>query len=126
MDVTRRRVIGGSLAAASLYATGLRAHPLADKPEVDTAWLLWYRQPARYWVSQGGLICARCGKPEYQHTEVQGGTIAVLRRLASGPDEAWLRLSVAPAQFRELRRIVTAAVSHALDRKPKLLKYLTF
>jgi DNA repair protein RecO (recombination protein O) len=82
-------------------------------------------QAARYWVSQGGLICAQCGQPEFQHTEVQPGSIAVLRRLLEN-GEAWTRLSVTPQQFRELRRILTAAVSHVLERKPKMLKLLPF
>ena len=83
-----------------------------------------FGQGARFWVSQGGLICPRCGRPEYLHTEVHGGTIALLQRLAA--DEQWPRLSASPQQFKELRRIVTAAVSHVLERKPKMLKYLPF
>lgn len=86
-----------------------------------------YSQTARFWVSQGGLICPDCGRPEYEHTEVQPGTIAVLRRLAApSGDESWRRLSVAPQQYRELRRILTAAMSHLLERRPKMLKYLSF
>jgi DNA repair protein RecO (recombination protein O) len=86
-----------------------------------------FSQAARYWVSQGGLICPDCGRPEYQHTEIQPGTIALLRRLAVPPeDESWRRLSVAPQQHRELRRVLTAAVSHLLERRPRMLKYLSF
>ncbi|MBL8850856.1 MAG: DNA repair protein RecO [Planctomycetaceae bacterium] len=83
-----------------------------------------FGQGARFWVSQGGLICPQCGRPEYQHTEVQGGTIAVLQRLAA--DEHWQRLSVSAQQFKELRRIVTAAICFVLERKPRMLKYLPF
>ncbi|MFO1096274.1 MAG: DNA repair protein RecO [Planctomycetaceae bacterium] len=78
----------------------------------------------RFWVSQGGLICSRCGRPEYEHTEVHGGTIAVLQRLIT--DEHWQRIAASPQQFKELRRIVTAAVSQVLERKPKMLRYLVF
>jgi DNA repair protein RecO (recombination protein O) len=83
-----------------------------------------FGQGARFWVSQGGLICAQCGRPEYEHTEVHGGTIAVLQRLVAG--DQWRRLAVSPQQFKELRRMVTAAVSHVLERKPRMLKYLSF
>ena len=83
-----------------------------------------FGQGARFWVSQGGLICPQCGRPEYQHTEVHGGTIAVLQRLAA--DEHWRRLSVSAQQFKELRRIVTAAICYVLERKPRMLKYLPF
>lgn len=83
-----------------------------------------FGQGARFWVSQGGLICARCGRPEYQHTEVHGGTIAVLQRLTG--DANWRRLTISPQQSKELRRIVTAAICHVLERKPRMLKYLTY
>jgi DNA repair protein RecO (recombination protein O) len=83
-----------------------------------------FGQGARFWVSQGGLICPQCGRPEYQHTEVHGGTIALLQRLTT--DEHWPRLTASPQQFRELRRIVTSAVSHVLERRPRMLKYLPF
>jgi DNA repair protein RecO (recombination protein O) len=83
-----------------------------------------FGQGARFWVSQGGLICSRCGRPEYAHTEVHGGTVALLQRLAAG--DHWQRLTASPQQFKELRRIMTAAVSHVLERKPKMLRYLAF
>lgn len=83
-----------------------------------------FGQGARFWVSQGGLICAQCGRPEYQHTEVHGGAIAALQQLLAG--ENWRRMVVTPQQFKELRRILTAAVSHVLERKPRMLKYLPF
>jgi DNA repair protein RecO (recombination protein O) len=83
-----------------------------------------FGQGARFWVSQGGLICPQCGRPEYQHTEVHGGTIAVLQRLATG--DQWQRLAVSAQQFKELRRIMTAAICHVMERKPRMLKYLAF
>lgn len=81
-------------------------------------------QGARYWVSQGGLICPDCGRPEYLHSEVEGGTIALLQKLTT--DDHWTRLTASPQQSKELRRIVTAALSHVLERKPRMLKYLRF
>ena len=85
-----------------------------------------FGEGARFWVSQGGLICSRCGRPEYEHTEVHGGSIAVLRRLASAQDDGWQRIALTPQQSKELRRILTAAVSQLLDRRPRMLRYLTF
>ena len=81
---------------------------------------------ARLWVSQGGLICSGCGRPQYEHTEVEAGTVAVLRRLTCGSDEAWQRLSVSQRQFRELRGLLNSQVSHILERRPRMLKYLSF
>ena len=33
-------------------------------------------EQARYWVSQGSLLCSDCGRPEFQHTEMHAGTVA--------------------------------------------------
>jgi DNA repair protein RecO (recombination protein O) len=85
-----------------------------------------FGETARFWVSQSGLICPRCGRPEYEHTEVQAGTIAVLRRLSEPGDDHWRRIALTPQQSRELRRILTGAMSHLLERRPKMLKYLPF
>lgn len=81
---------------------------------------------ARYWVSQGGLICSDCGRPEYQHTEIHAGTIALLRRLIEADAVVAARLSITPPQFRQLRHILTAAISHSLERRPKMLAMLKF
>jgi DNA repair protein RecO (recombination protein O) len=81
---------------------------------------------ARFWVSQGGLICNRCGRPEFQHTEIQPGTIAILRRLAEQDSSSASRLSINPVQFRQLRSILTAAISHTLERRPRMLAMLKF
>lgn len=81
---------------------------------------------ARYWVSQGGLICSQCGRPEYQHTEIHAGTIALVRRLVETDRVLAARLSITPPQFRELRHLLTAAISHSLERRPKMLSLLKF
>jgi DNA repair protein RecO (recombination protein O) len=77
----------------------------------------------RYWVNQGGLVCRDCGRPDLSHTEIHPGTILLLNKLAE-PNRP--RLAVAPQQMKELRRVLTSAVSHALERRPKMLSYLKF
>jgi DNA repair protein RecO (recombination protein O) len=79
----------------------------------------------RYWVSQGGLICPNCGRPEFQHTEIHPGSVAVLRKLASdrGLPQS---LSVSPSQFRELRRLMNSAICYTLERRPRMLGLLKF
>ncbi len=83
-------------------------------------------EQARYWVSQGSLLCTSCGRPEYQHTEMHSGTIALLRTLLEPSSSLASRLTVAPGQFRELRQLLTAAISHVLERRPKMLAMLKF
>jgi DNA repair protein RecO (recombination protein O) len=77
-----------------------------------------------YWVSQGGLLCPECRQEEYQSNRIHAGTVAVLRRLAAESETAVQNLVLSPSQRRELRTIVTAAISHALGRRPKMLRYL--
>ena len=77
-----------------------------------------------YWVSQGGLICADCRKPEYEHKPIQPGTIYVLKRLSSLDPTHTRHLVPTPEQFRQLRQITTAAICHLLERRPATLRYL--
>lgn len=89
---------------------------------------------ARYWVSQGGLICGDCGRPEFEHTTIHPGTIALLRQLLGTvdpdspppPAAGSLPDPLPPQHSKELRRILTAAIAHVLERKPKMLGYLKF
>ncbi len=81
----------------------------------------------RYWVSEGGVICANCGQPEYQHTEASPGIITIVSRLAD-PEQTQLarRLVLQPRQWLEVRRLVTSVICHALGKRPKMLAYLNF
>ena len=85
-----------------------------------------FREGVRYGVSQGGLICRKCGRPEYEQSQIHPGTILVLKQLASSDSEKLGRLKVSPLQIKELRRLLTASISHVLERRPKMLKYLSF
>src|SRR5690606_35277515 len=49
MSLTRRELLGGGLAAASLCAAGVRASAAVSRP-ANVRWLIWYRRPASYWV----------------------------------------------------------------------------
>jgi DNA repair protein RecO (recombination protein O) len=82
-------------------------------------------ETARYWVSQGGLICGECGRPEFEHTTIHPTTIAFLRRMLGGEDGPD-PIPLTPQASKELRRMLTAAVSHVLERRPKMLAYLKF
>lgn len=79
-----------------------------------------------YWVSQGGVLCHRCQKPQYQQNRIQPGTFMVLRRLTSGSVEATRHLFVTPHQQREIRHMMTASISQLLGYRPKMLRYLNF
>lgn len=78
-----------------------------------------------FWVNQGGLICPDCQKEEYSPMTVHAGTAAILRNFSETEDRIWQRLQPSPQQFQEMRRVTTAAISHALGRRPKMLAYLS-
>lgn len=81
----------------------------------------------RLWATQGGVICSGCGRPEYEHTQVSPGTLAIARILAHEEQHALVRrLAVRPEQWQELRRLVTSVICHALGKRPKMLSYLNF
>ena len=78
-----------------------------------------------HWVSQGGLLCPNCQRPEYQSKKIQAGTVAILRKLISG-EAVWERLTLSTEQFQQIRQVTTSAISAALGRRPKTLRYLKF
>lgn len=80
----------------------------------------------RYWVTQGGLICRDCGRPDLSHTEIHPGTLVVLNKLLEGDESTRQRLAPSPQQIKELRRTLTSAVTSVLERRPKMLNYLKF
>lgn len=79
---------------------------------------------SRFWVSESGLICSRCGVSEYQHTEIQSGAIAVIRRLIDGNAQTLDRLTLSEQQRRDIRRLLTSTITAILGRKPKTTKLL--
>ncbi|RLS41886.1 MAG: DNA repair protein RecO [Planctomycetota bacterium] len=81
---------------------------------------------SKFWVTASGLICEACGRPEYEHAAIQPGSVRLLQQLSTDEAPALQELSPTASQIKEVRRIVTAAVTHALDRKPKMLGYLKF
>lgn len=90
----------------------------------------------RYWVTPGGLVCPRCGRPEYSASAIQFASVRLLRHLAEdlspleeiidSPTLHDVPLDPSSTQWKEVRRVVTAAVCHALDRRPKMLDHLKF
>lgn len=82
-------------------------------------------QPGRFWVSQGGLICSSCGRSEYQASEFAAESLGLLRRLLEEDSNSLRNLTVAPRQKMEIRRLLTAAISHLLGRRPKTLPLIT-
>ena len=81
---------------------------------------------SRYWVTQSGLLCEACGRLDYPQAAIQPGSVRLLQQLSGEETPHWAALAPSASQLKEVRRIVTTAVCHALDRKPKMLGYLKF
>jgi DNA repair protein RecO (recombination protein O) len=79
-----------------------------------------------HWISQGGVICRDCAKPEYRQQQIQAGTLAVLIKLASESNEVATRLIPSTQQVNEIHRIALGSISSLLGRRPKMLRYLPF
>lgn len=80
--------------------------------------------PFSYWISQGGMICPKCRKQEYQQHSIQSGTVDTLRRLSDTEDDSASPPVISPQQLAELRRITSSAISHVLGHRPKMYRYL--
>jgi DNA repair protein RecO (recombination protein O) len=77
-----------------------------------------------FWVSQGGLLCADCRRPEYDHTPIHAATIDILRQLATADAASVEDIHPTTDQLRQLRNITVAAICHHLERRPMTLRYL--
>jgi DNA repair protein RecO (recombination protein O) len=79
-------------------------------------------------VTQGGLVCQRCpaAQSHANPDRIQSGSLAVLRCLTGETESAWQRLAPSSTQLKEIRSVVTAAISHVLGRRPRMLSYLRF
>ena len=79
-----------------------------------------------FWVSQGGLLCPNCRKPEYTAHPMHGKTLALFEQLSADPAPPIPTDPVSPKTLQELRHLITAAICQPLDRRPKMLSYLPF
>ena len=76
-----------------------------------------------FWASGGGLICSRCQKPEYRNQSIEAETARLLRQLAELAEHE-PEPEVPAERLAEMRRVMTPAICHVLERRPKMLKYL--
>jgi len=77
-------------------------------------------------ISQSGLLCPQCPSTDFTDQQIQAGTVALMKSLASGPDSLTSRITASPKQIREMRFTLTATFSHILGRRPLSLRYLQF
>jgi DNA repair protein RecO (recombination protein O) len=74
--------------------------------------------------SQGGLICQNCFGEEAPRHLISAGAAIVFRKLSDVSPAPLQNLVISPAQMREMRSVVNAAIAGILGRRPKTLRYL--
>jgi len=79
-----------------------------------------------HWVSQGGLICSGCRRPEYDGRSISAGSVAVLRKLGSDATQLSGRVRLTKQQLTECHHFAVSAIANALGRRPATLRYLDF
>jgi DNA repair protein RecO (recombination protein O) len=77
----------------------------------------------RFSPARGGVLCGACGAKDRAAREVSAGALQALQLLAHEPEKA-ARLKLATPQRQELRAILNAYVSAALEKPLRLAKYL--
>ena len=120
-----------SLPYASIFRFELSLlDEIGQLPDFETCTICQSRissdEQSRFWVSESGLICPRCGNSEYEESSIQPGSIAVIRKLISCNDQAVERILISDQQRREIRRLLTALLTSILGRRPKTVKLLGF
>ena len=103
---------------------------IGQLPDFDTCTIchspISFDDHSRFWVSESGLICSRCGHSEYEHTVISSGAIAVIRKLVHSGPQTVDRIVISDSQRKDIRKILTAIISSILGRRPKTVKLLGF
>ena len=79
-----------------------------------------------FWVSQGGLLCPNCRKPEYAAHPIQGATLHLFERLSADEAPPNPTDPIPSKILQELRHLITASICQPLDKRPRMLSYLPF
>jgi len=83
-------------------------------------------ESARFWVSQSGLICSKCGHSEYQTAEFHPESLQIIRQLANDEENDTFSAEWNPRQKKEIRQLLGSAITHTLGKRPKTLSLLKF
>ncbi|MCH2201088.1 MAG: DNA repair protein RecO [Fuerstiella sp.] len=76
------------------------------------------------WISQGGLLCADCRRPEFSGRSISAGSVAALRQLSSDDSQLSGRLRLTKQQIVECHHFAVSTITSILGRRPSTLRYL--
>jgi DNA repair protein RecO (recombination protein O) len=74
-------------------------------------------------LATGGVLCRRCRPGQSHVTMLSGRTLEAIRVLAA-PGPAWRELALDTQGLAPVRATVGEVISHAMGRRPRLLRYL--
>ncbi len=77
-----------------------------------------------HWVSQGGLLCADCRRPEYDGRTISAGSVAAIRQLSSEVSQLSGRVRLTKQQINECHQFAVSAITSVMGRRPATLRYL--
>jgi DNA repair protein RecO (recombination protein O) len=82
-----------------------------------------------HWASQGGLLCAGCRREEYSGKSVSAESVRFMRQLAnpeSTDPPPTPPTPPAQATLKQCHQLAVSAITSALGRRPRTLRYLEF
>jgi DNA repair protein RecO (recombination protein O) len=77
-----------------------------------------------HWVSQGGVLCVTCRRPEFEGKSISAGSLAILQKLADGESSFAARVRLSREQIAECHQLSVSVITSVLGRKPGTLQYL--
>ena len=77
-----------------------------------------------HWVSQGGLLCGSCRRPEFEGRSISAGSVAALRKLGTDDSLLSARVRLTEQQITECHHFAVSAITSILGRRPSTLRYL--
>lgn len=78
------------------------------------------------WIQQGVLLCSQCRRPESSSRPLTGEVLDWLRRLSQTDIACELDALPPLPSLKQMRPLMTALFSQALERRPQMLSYLQF
>lgn len=77
-----------------------------------------------HWVSQGGLLCAHCRRPEFAGRSISAGSVAALRQMSVDDSQLSSRVKLTKQQVVECHQFAVSVITSVLGRRPSTLRYL--
>ncbi len=82
------------------------------------------RDQVAHWVSQGGVICGSCRRPEFARKPISGASVELLRQMTSDGSALAELPQLTKQQAGECHRFAVSAITSVLGKQPGTLRYI--